>query len=224
MFIYSAWQLEEDLEMLRKRELKLFIKGSNEYFYYNRSRLQVKRQHQRMRDFIAGSCAALNPRKWVEECAKKTIKWDPTPAKMRSPGDVSDERGAKDSPKKRKRTSSSATNEDTKPVVEMQGKHEDTGKEDSPPPVKKAKGEAEVEVNDGEVPAGIWTTQPNQEVEGEITNETADSPGYSSKIPTNPEVFDVWFWRHQLQKAVCNDSLPKDKVHSHFSPYVLFPF
>jgi hypothetical protein len=174
-----------------------------------------------MRDFIAGCCAALNPSRWVEESVKKAIEWEPTPAKMRSSGDISEERGTKETPKKRKRTSSTvgfsgATNdsEGTKPVVEMQSKHEDTGRDDPPSPVKKAKGEAEVEVKDGDAPAGIWTTQPNQEgpEEEETTNETADSPGHSSKIPTNPEVFDVWFWRHQLQKAVCNDSLPKDKV------------
>ena len=106
-----------------------------------------------------------------------------------------------------------------KPVVEVQpeGKHEDSAKEDSDSLslVKKAKGEEEVEMNERDAPVSIWMMHPNQEClgEGETMNKTADSPGHSSKFPTNPEVFNVWFWRHQLQKAICNDTLPKDKVH-----------
>ena len=61
-------------------------------------------------------------------------------------------------------------------------------------------------------------SQPKQEAEvdhggfGMNANKNGHNP--SSKIPNDPEVFDAWCWRHQLQKALRNENLPKDKVHT----------
>jgi len=215
--------------MLHKQEIEEHL--TNPQAQYNR--IRRKKQHERMGDFIAACRVALNPRKWAEELATKAEELEPVSAKVRGQvDDVNEEYTYKRKSKKGKHRSHDVafTGEDTKVVGEAVGKPDGTKKEASQPPPKKPRHGTGAEVNDVIPIAENTKGRPeNREQEQgpdisqpsigrvDLTGNGNPTDNHPSKVPGDPVAFDAWFWRHQLQKALCSNTLPNNEV-------LVFPF
>jgi hypothetical protein len=206
---------------LHREEIETLIVKSYEPLYYDRlDRIQTKRPHQRMKDFVAGCCAALNPRQWVETHASKAAEGKLLLAKACGPGDIDGYSSNRLDRKKLKKRKRGPNSQDPNPEVEARGNGDVVKEVILQPLEKKPRYEPQAET------AGSDTATKNGMAASEQANrendEIARTPGalatdtntYSrtSKIPRDPEAFGVWFWRHRLQRAFCSDTPPKSEV------------
>ena len=116
--------------------------------------------------------------------------------------------------RKRERNNSVSASPKAEPAAEIGvGIDPITLGEHSQTPTKQAK--CEVTMEDLVKTDGIADDDSRDQGEvrsSPITTTAGAANLLPSKIPSTPEAFDAWFWRHQLQRAFCSSDLLKDEV------------